>query len=123
MARWLRDYVEAWRSYDPDAIAKLFSEDAVYRYQPWDEPTPNHVRGRDAIVASWLEHQDPPGSWSAEYHPWVVHDDRAVAVGVSRYLAADGSTVESEFRNVFLLDFDDDGRCREFADLYMKRPD
>jgi ketosteroid isomerase-like protein len=122
VARWLTDYVEAWKSSDPAAIGELFTEDALYRYHPWDEPEPSHVRGRDAIVSSWLEHQDAPGSWTAEYSPWLVHGDRAVAVGVSRYLAADGSTVEQEFQNVFLLVFDDEGRCREFAERYMKRP-
>jgi ketosteroid isomerase-like protein len=121
-ARWLADYIEAWKSYDPAAIGKLFSEDAVYRYHPWDEPTPSQVRGRDAIVASWLGDRDPPRSWTAEYRPWIVAGDRAVAVGVSRYLAADGTTVEREYHNVFLLDFDDQGRCREFAEIYMKRP-
>jgi hypothetical protein len=123
VARWLTDYIEAWRSYDAAAIGGLFSEDALYRYHPWDQPTPSHVRGRDAIVASWLGDQDAPGSWTAEYRPWLVHDDRAVAVGVSRYLGSDGSTVEAEYQNVFLLVFDDEGRCREFSELYMKRPD
>ena len=122
VARWLADYVEAWASYDPDAIGALFAEDALYRYHPWDEPTPSQVRGRDVIVASWLEHKDPPGSWAAEYRPSLVHDDRAVAVGSSRYLAADGS-VESEYYNVFFVTFDDEGRCREFAEVDMKRPD
>ena len=123
MARWLGDYIEAWRSSDPAAIGGPFSEDALYRYQPWDEPTPSHVRGREAIVASWLDEEDPPGSWTAEYRPWLVHGDRAVAVGVSRYLTADGSGVEKEYQNVFLLVFDAEGRCREFSELYMKRPD
>jgi len=120
--RWLAGYVEAWRSYDPEAIGRLFAEDALYRYHPWDEPAPSHVRGRDAIVASWLEDEDASGSWSAEYRPWLVHGDRAVAVGTSRYIAADGS-VESEYSNVFFLVFDHDGRCREFSEIYMKRPD
>lgn len=119
--RWLADYVEAWRSYDPAAIGALFSEDALYRYRPWEEP-PTHVRGRDAIVASWLEDPDAPGSWSAEYVPSLVQGDRAVATGSSRYLAADGS-VESEYYNVFFLAFDDDARCREFTEVYMKRPE
>ena len=122
VARWLREYVEAWKSSGPEAIGDLFSEDALYRYHPWAEPTPSQVQGREAIVASWIEHEDPPGSWSAEYHPWLVHGDRAVAVGTSRYLAADGTTVEQEFRNVFFLTFDDEGRCSEFAEVYMKRP-
>jgi hypothetical protein len=52
-----------------------------------------------------------------------VRDDRAVAVGVSRYLASDGSTVEREYHNVFFLVFDDEGACREFAEIYTKKPD
>jgi ketosteroid isomerase-like protein len=122
VGRWLEAYVEAWRSYDADAIGRLFSDDALYRYHPWDEPAPSRVRGRDAIVASWQEHEDPPGSWTAEYRPWLVHDDRAVAVGSTRYLASDGRAVEQEFHNVFFLAFDAEGRCREFAEVYMKRP-
>ena len=123
VARWLTSYIEAWKSYDPVAIGKLFSEDALYRYHPWDDPTPSLVRGRDAIVASWLDDQDSPGSWTADYRSWLVHDDRAVAVGVSRYLASDGSTVERDYHNVFLLVFDEEGRCSEFAEVYMRRPD
>jgi ketosteroid isomerase-like protein len=122
VSRWLTSYVDAWRSYDPSDIGDLFSEDALYRYHPWDEPTPSHVRGRDAIVAGWLDDRDAPGSWSAEYDPWLVSGDRAVAVGVSRYLGLDGSTVEREYHNVFLLVFDDQGRRREFTEIYMKRP-
>ena len=122
VARWLADYVEAWRSYDPVAIGQLFADDALYRYHPWDEPKPSQVRGRDAIVASWLEEKDTPGSWTAEYRPSLVHGDRAVAVGSSRYLAADGG-VESEYYNVFFLTFDAEDRCREFAEVYMTRPD
>jgi hypothetical protein len=120
VARWLGDYVAAWKSYDAAAIGELFGDDALYRWHPWDEDG-DAAHGRDAIVSSWLDDRDAPGSWEAEYRPWLVHDDRAVAVGVSRYLKADGA-VEREFHNVFLLAFDEDGRCREFTELYMLRP-
>jgi len=36
--RWLRAYVEAWKSYDSKQIGELFSEDVRYRYHPHDEP-------------------------------------------------------------------------------------
>jgi ketosteroid isomerase-like protein len=123
VAAWLTEYVEAWKSYDPAAIGSLFSEDAVYRYHPWDESATSQVRGRDAIVTNWLEDPDPAGSWTAEYRPWLVHDDRAVAVGVSHYLVADGSAVEREYHNVFRLVFDGEGRCCDFTEVYMKRSD
>jgi ketosteroid isomerase-like protein len=114
--RWLEEYVDAWRTYDPTAIGDLFSDDVEYRYHPWDEP----VRGRDALVESWLADRDEPGSWTAEYRPWLVSGDDAVAVGVSRYLA--GDDVDREYHNVFLCRFDGDGRCREFTELFLRRP-
>jgi hypothetical protein len=121
VASWLERYVAAWRSYDADEIGTLFSEDAVYHYHPWDEGDAA-VEGRDAIVASWLETPDMPDSWVADYRPWAVDGDHAVAVGSTRYLAT-GDAPEAVFHNVFLLRFDGDGRCREFTDVYMRRPD
>jgi hypothetical protein len=80
---WLDAYVEAWRSYNPTSIAALFTEDATYAYHPWDEGE-EVVRGRDAIVANWLEEQDQPGSWEAQYRPLLVDGERAVATGTTR---------------------------------------
>jgi hypothetical protein len=118
--RWLDDYIEAWKSYDDAAIGGLFSEDARYRFHPWDDGD-EVVEGRAAIAASWLDDRDEPGSWAAEYHPWAIDGERAVAAGVSRYLAADGATVEREYHNVFLCRFDDKGRCAEFTEFFMRR--
>ena len=44
---WLDRYVQAWKSYDPDAIGALFGEDATYRYHPYDGDD-QVIRGRDA---------------------------------------------------------------------------
>ncbi|MGH3136107.1 MAG: YybH family protein [Gaiellaceae bacterium] len=118
--RWLDDYVDAWRTYDDGAIGALFSDDACYRYHPWDEGD-DAVLGREAIVANWLADRDDANSWNAEYRPWAVEGDRAVAIGTSRYLAADGNSVDREFHNVFLCRFDADGRCSEFTELYLER--
>lgn len=119
VAAWLDAYSDAWRTYDPAAIGNLFSTDAIYLYSPWSEP----LRGRDAIVASWLEHPDaPPGSYAGSYEPIAVTGDVAVARGRSRYLEADGTTLRTEFANVFVLRFDADGRCSEFCEWYMERP-
>ena len=117
--RWLDAYVQAWMSYDPDAIGALFSEDAVYYYHPYDEP----VRDREAIVASWVEpeQRDAPGTYSAHYEPVAVEGDVAVTNGRSRYFEADGMTLRTEFDNIFVLRFDEAGRCREFREWYVER--
>jgi ketosteroid isomerase-like protein len=118
VAAWLDAYRLAWQSYDRQAIGDLFSEDASYYYHPYDEP----VRGRESIVASWLEQPDASGTYTGQYESIAVDSDVAVASGRSRYFEADGSTIRVEFDNLFVMRFDADGRCSEFREWYMQRP-
>jgi hypothetical protein len=116
-AAWLHAYVRAWETYDPDAVADLFSHDATYSYYPFDEP----IRGRLAIVASWLEGKDPAGTYEARYEPVAIDGNIAVAQGRSRYFKdASKTELEREYDNVFLIEFDADGRCRSFREWYMR---
>jgi ketosteroid isomerase-like protein len=110
---WLDAYIQAWRSYDEDAIRDLFAEDATHAYHPYDEP----LRGRDAIAASWLGERDEVGSWEASYAPSLIEGDRAIASGETRYLK-DGRV----FSNLFELEFDADGRCARFVEWFMEHP-
>jgi ketosteroid isomerase-like protein len=121
---WLDRYVDAWQRYDPAAIADLFAEDAVYRYQPWGEPTV----GRDEIVHDWLnpggspDKRDKPGTWWAHYEPWAVDGDRAVVIGETAYYAdASRAVEERRYWNSWLIEFDGAGRCRSFVEYYMQR--
>jgi hypothetical protein len=123
---WLDRYVEAWQSYDGDAVAALFSEDAEYRFHPYDEGD-DVLHGRDAIVDSWLNPSGPasgrdePGTWWAHYEPWVVGGNRAVAIGETAYFAdATQAVEERRYWNSWLLEFDEAGRCRRFVEYYMK---
>ena len=125
---WLSRYVEAWKSYDRQAIEDLFGADAVYRFHPYDGGG-DVLHGREAIVRSWLEPdgdqsgRDEPGTYDAQYGPYAVDGDRAVAIGRSSYWTDDSrSTLERVYDNVFLLRFDGDGRCVEFTEYFMKRP-
>ena len=117
LARWLRDYVEAWRSYDVDQIEALFTEDARYRYHPYD----GWLEGRDEIVKSWLSEQDDPESWDAAYEPLAIDGEVAIATGTSRYTHPDGS-IRIIYENCFVIRFVADGRCAEFTEWFMARP-
>jgi ketosteroid isomerase-like protein len=111
--RWLDDYVAAWKSYDREAIGALFAEDCEYSYRPHGDT----VRGRDAIVRSWLDDDpDKPGTYDASYAPFAVDGDAAVAVGTSSYTER-----ETVYDNCYLLRFDAEGRCSEFTEFFMKR--
>lgn len=124
---WLDRYVRAWESYAADQVGALFSEHATYRYHPADEGD-DVVHGRDAIVRSWLapdgteSSRDEPGTYDAEYEPYAIEGDRAVAVGWSRYWTdATRTAVRQIYDNVFLLRFDADGRCAEFTEIFYER--
>jgi ketosteroid isomerase-like protein len=123
---WLRAYVDAWKSYDREQIAALFSDDVSYRYHPYDEP----LRGRDAVVESWLgegDHpgastRDEPGTYDATYRAVAVDGDIAVATGSSSYSPAPGAPPTTTFDNCFVMRFDSAGRCCEFTEWYIERP-
>lgn len=124
--RWLEAYVAAWKSYDREAIGALFAEDVEYRYHPYDES----IRGRAAVVASWLGEsdapeastRDEPGTYEASYRAVAVEGDVAVAVGTSTYSDQPGGAPTRVYHNCYVMRFDDDGRCREFTEWYMQRP-
>jgi ketosteroid isomerase-like protein len=118
VAAWLDGYSRAWETYDPAAIADLFSADVVYFFDPYSEP----ARGRDAVVEAWLNERDAPGTYDSHYEPVLIEGQRAVANGKSRYYEADGKTLRAEFDNIFLLTFDEEGRCSEYREWYMKQP-
>ncbi|MBC8170160.1 MAG: nuclear transport factor 2 family protein [Anaerolineae bacterium] len=117
VAAWLDAYVHAWKTYDPQAIADLFGENATYSFQPFDEEP---VAGRDAIVANWLENKDKPGTYDGHYEPVAIDGNLAVANGRSSYFEEDGKTLKRIFDNIFILRFDADGRCIEFREWYME---
>jgi hypothetical protein len=123
---WLDRYVAAWLSYDEDAIGALFAGDIAYRYHPYDEP----IIGLEAVVASWLGEsdsdgastRDAPGTYSAHYAPVAVDDDVVVATGTSSYREQPDGPIVRIYHNCFVMRFDDDGRCREFTEYYIRRP-
>jgi ketosteroid isomerase-like protein len=116
---WLDRYVDAWRDYDRDKIGALFSDDIEYRYHPYDEPR----RGREAVVESWFEGEDEPGTWEAQYTPFAIEGDRAVATGRSSYRDEPEGEVKRTYFNCYVMRFDDEGRCTEFTEWFMLRKD
>lgn len=112
---WVQRYLRAWASNDPQEIGDLFADDAAYytagfMREPW--------RGREAIVAGWLDRKDEAGTW--EFDPEVLGTDGDLAMvrGVTRYLPPDPSTYE----NLWLIRLGPDGRATEFVEYWMEHP-
>jgi hypothetical protein len=110
---WLDRYVEAWNSYDRDLIEALFSENASYKYHPWDK----ELVGAVAIADDWLANQDEPGSWEACYHPLHIDGNKTFTTGTSSY---NNGRV---FWNLWEVDFDDASRCTRFVEWFMLQPE
>ena len=115
VSEWLDAYVHAWKTYNREEIGNLFSENAIYQYGPFQEP----IRGRTAIVESWLEKPDAPGTYDGHYAPVIIEGNRAVTRGTTLYFEGNNATPVAEWGNVFFLTFDDEGRCSEFCEWYM----
>ena len=121
-------YVTARKTYDRDQVAALFAEDATYRYHPFDSGD-DVLHGRDAIVSNWIapegnaSSRDPEGTYDAHYEPFAVDGERVVAVGTAYYPDTTRARPDRIYHNVFLIEFDGAGRCRDFTELYMKEPE
>jgi uncharacterized protein (TIGR02246 family) len=111
---WVDGYVRAWESNDLGEIGGLFAKDARYFTHPLREPW----KGRDEIVKKWVEHPDEPESWQAEYMAIAVTGTTGVVRGRTIYLKDDGS-IDKEYANIYVIEFDGEGRASEFTEFFM----
>ena len=108
--RWVEAYVRAWDSNAPDDIGALFGDDAEYLTAPYREPW----RGRDAIVAGWIDRKDEPGEWSFDWDVIGVDGRRGFVQGTTTY----GS--EGDYANLWVIDLEEDGRASRFVEWWME---
>ncbi len=108
---WVNRYVAAWDSNDAGDIGALFGHDATYQTAPFREPW----RGREAIVAGWLDHRDSPGDHEFALEVIRVDGDTAFVRGRTTYPGHDPSA----YSNLWVIRFDPDGTATEFTEWWM----
>ncbi len=111
LSAWMDGYVHAWTTNQPEDIAGIFTEDAVYDPQTAD----GEWDGLDEIVAHWVDIGDDPDSWEFQWLPLVEVDDLAIVVGRTTYL-----NPATTYRNLFVIRFSSDGRCDDFTEWYIE---
>jgi hypothetical protein len=109
---WIEGYIKAWNSNDPVDIGRLFAEQAAYYTGPFQEPW----QGREGIISGWLERRDEPGTFSYRYEVLAASDSVGVVRGWTKYFDP-----EKEYSNIWVIRFDDQGRCTEFTEWWMRR--
>jgi hypothetical protein len=109
VSRWVEGYERAWRTAGTGAVAALFTDDASYSRAPFAEPH----RGRAALAALWeRERGGPDEEFTMGYALVAVEDPRAVVRVEVRY----GAPSHAWFRDLWVLEFAPDGRCRSFEE-------
>ena len=103
---WVARYEAAWRSGDPVAVDALFSDHARYRRSPYEES----IVGHTAIKAFWFDGERDTFTMDASVV--AVDGTDAVVRAEVRY----GDPVHNEYRDLWVLRFDDDGRVEDFEE-------
>ena len=105
VSRWLAGYEAAWRAPSTEGLAEIFTGDATYRLSPYEEP----VAGLDSVRRMWDEKRDGPDEvFTLATEILAVDGPTAVVRAEVRY----GDPVHQEYRDLWIIRLDDDGRCR-----------
>lgn len=106
---WVAGYERAWRTAGVDGLAELFDEGATYRMSPYEEP----AVGLAEIGELWdRERQGPDEEFTMAHEVVAVDGDTAVVRLEVQY----GGLGQLQYRDLWILRFAADGRCRAFEE-------
>ena len=109
VSRWLAGYEAAWRAPGTEKLAEVFTGDATYRYSPYEEP----IAGLEAVRRMWDEKRDGPDEvFTLATEILAVDGSTAVVRAEVRY----GDPVHQEYRDLWIMQIGDDGRCSSFEE-------
>jgi ketosteroid isomerase-like protein len=109
VAQWVADYERAWRAPGTDALTRLFTPGARYRQEPYRE----QLIGLGAIARMWeRERTGPDEEFVMTSEIVAVEGDTAVVRVNVEYL----ETPVLEYRDLWVIRFDADGRCAAFEE-------
>jgi hypothetical protein len=109
VAAWINEYERVWRTPGTEGLAGLFTKDAVYRQSPYLDP----VVGLPAIADMWEDQRNGHDEVFSVSSDVVAVDGETAVV---RLQVQYGDPVDQEYRDLWILQFAPDGRCREFEE-------
>ena len=106
---WLGGYEQAWRTPGTEALATIFTPEASYQQGPYRTP----VIGLPGIARMWEDERNSPDeAFRMTSEIVAVDGDTAVARVEVRY----GDPASQEYRDLWVMRFAEDGRCRSFEE-------
>jgi SnoaL-like domain len=113
VAEWIAGYGRAWEEKDADGVAALFTEDAIYRDEPFGEP--HH--GHDGVRAYWTGVTSTQEGARVRFGtPAVGGDGRHVAVEF--WVTMKNFGTEVTLTGILFLRLAADGRCEELREAW-----
>lgn len=112
---WIEGYRLAWENRDPEAAARLFTPEATYRDNIFEEPH----RGQEGVRVYWESVTETQSEVSVRMgRPFV--DGRRVAVEFWTNMKVSGEDVT--LPGCLLLDFDDGWLCTRLREYWHFGP-
>jgi uncharacterized protein (TIGR02246 family) len=109
VSRWVAAYERAWRAPGTDELAALFTDGATYLQSPYMKP----LVGLEAIGQMWeAQREGPDEVFTLSTEVIAVDGPMAVVRAEVRY----GQPVRQEYRDLWILRFEADGRCSWFEE-------
>ena len=107
--KWVADYERIWRTPGTVLLAELFEPAASYLPSPWAQP----LEGLDAIARFWeAERVSADEEFTMSSEVVMVHAHQAVV----RVMVGYGAQAQRPWRDLWLLQFAEDGRCSSFEE-------
>ena len=106
---WVAAYEREWRTPRTEGLASIFTEDASYLQGPYRQP----VIGLSDIARMWEAERNGADEFFEMTSDIVAIEDETAVVRVEvRY----GEPVNQEYRDLWIIGFAEDGRCRSFEE-------
>jgi len=109
VSRWLAGYESAWRAPGTQALTDLFTAGASYLQSPYTQP----VVGLAAIARMWDEEREGPDEVFTLATEILAVDG---ATAVVRAKVHYGDPPHQEYRYLWVIYLDGDGRCTWFEE-------
>jgi ketosteroid isomerase-like protein len=114
---WLEGYRLAWEQRDPEAVIKLFAEDAIYQETPFTQPMCGHEAIRQYWSRAVVAYQEQ--IWFA-CEILALTEVSAIAHWWASFVRV-SNKVRVSLDGIFLLAFDDAGRCKELREWWVRK--
>lgn len=116
LAAWLDAYGDAWESRDADKAASLFAEDSSYQVTPYEIA---HT-GREGVRHYWESVTANQRNVEFKFRPLSITGNTGIAHWSAQF-DIEPDDVHIELDGIFVLEFDEDGKCRQLREWWHLR--